>query len=189
MDLCDQIFKAVDVSDFAALDRLFAMQTNEIYNPLFGIKHACNRQNLDAVRHILPYATKIFLNEKSPQDSNAIETMDPSPSAAFFEFMEFWVVPTKNLELFKIFVPLMLSNINLPANSQQCADILITCYNNAQLDMIDCILPFLNDLSGFKRSLEPDIGEFCEQRKAQIQRDTIMKEMDGNPPSYAQRKM
>lgn len=70
---------------------------------------------------------KFFLNEKSPQDFNAIETMDPSPSAAFFELMSFWVVPTKNLELFKIFVPLMLSNINLPANSQQCADILITC--------------------------------------------------------------
>ena len=189
MDLCDQIFKAVDVSDFAALDRLFAMQTNEIYNPLFGIQHACNRQNLDAVRHILPYATKIFLNEKSPQDSNAIETMDPSPSAAFFEFMEFWVVPKNNLELFKIFVPLMLSNINLPANSQQCADILITCYNNAQLDMIDCVLPFMSDLSGFQKSYAPHIGEFFEQRKAQYQHDTIMKEMNGNPPSYAQRKM
>lgn len=188
MDLCDQIFKAVDASDFAALDRLFAMQTNEIYNPLFGIQHACNRQNLDAVRHILPYATQILLNKKPPQDPT-MGTMDPSPSAAFFELMSSWVVPRKNLELFKIFVPLMLSNINLPANSQQCADILITCYNNGQLDMIDCILPFMNDLSGFKRSLEPDIGAFCGQRKAQIQRDAIMREMDGSSPSYTQRKM
>ena len=185
MDLCDQIFKAVDVSDFAALDRLFAMQTNEIYNPLFGIKHACNRQNLDAVRHILPYATKIFLNEKSPQDFNAIETTDPSPSAAFFELMSFWVVPTKNLELFKIFVPLMLHNIN----SEECADILIDCYERDQVELIDCVLPFISDLSGFQKSYAPHIGEFFEQRKAQYQHDTIMKEMDGNPPSYTQRKM
>lgn len=55
--------------------------------------------------------------------------------------------------------------------------------------MIDCVLPFVDDLSGFQRPYAPHIGEFFAHRKAQYQHNSIMREIDGNHPTYAPRKI
>lgn len=186
MDLHDQIFTAVDANDFAALDSLLSALTSNRYHTLFAIQHACDQQNLDAVRHILPYATQFFFEGKGPRDPNVIGTMDLSPYDTFFELLHDRVIPTNNLELFTLFVPLMLHNIN----SAECAGVLIDCYESDQLELIDCVLPFMDDLSGFHGPYASHIGEFFEQRKAQYQHDTITQQVDKyTKSSNAQRKM
>lgn len=149
------------------------------------MQHACDQQNVEAARHILPYATAFFFEGKGPRDPNGIHSMDLQPYDTFFELIHERVRPTNNVELFKIFVPVMLHNIN----SHECADILIDCYETDQLELVDCVLPLLDDLSGFERSYASHIREFFEHRKAQYQHDTISNEIEVNNFSNTQRKM
>lgn len=188
MDFREQLFMAVDNNDVNKVDEMLASITPkdpDFIDVLFAMQRACEQQNLQVVDQLLPYATEFFFEGKGPRDPSGISTLALTPYDTFFELLQDWVLPSNNIELFKIFVPIMLHNIN----SEECADILIDCYERDQVELIDCVLPFLNDLSGFQKSYAPHIGEFFEQRKAQYQHDTIMREMNGNPPSYAQRKM
>lgn len=188
MDLRTQIFTAVDNNNLNTIDELFSSiptQDFDFMNALFAIQRACDQQNLEAVRSLLPYATTFFFEGKGPRNPHTIRTMEFKPYDTFFELIDERVRPTNNVELFKIFVPLILHNIN----SYECADILIDCYEADQLELVDCVLPLLNDLSGFQRSYAPHIHEFFEQQKAKYQHDAISNEIEANHSSSAQRKM
>ncbi len=176
MDLRTQIFTAVDNNDLNTIDELFSSiptQDFDFINVFFAIQRACDQQNLEAVRSLLPYATEFFFEGQGPRDPNVIRTMELKPYDTFFELLHLRVIPSNNTKLFDIFVPLILNNIN----AYERANILVQCYNNDRLKFVDCVLPRLDDLSGFEYH-KPTIKEFFEHRKAKYQKDTIMGQID-----------
>lgn len=176
MDFREHLFTAVDNSDLGEIDHLFSAidpKSFEFMSALFAIQRACDQQNLEAVRSLLPYATEFFFEGQGPRDPNVIRTMELKPYDTFFELLHLRVIPSNNTKLFDVFVPLILNNIN----AYERANILVQCYNNDRLKFVDCVLPRVEDLSGFEYH-KPTIKEFFEHRKAKYQKDTIMGQID-----------
>lgn len=126
MNFREQLFMAVDNTDLNKIDEIFSsiyLEDPNCMNALFAMQRACEQQNLEVVRHLLPHATEFFFEGKGPRDPHDIGVSVLTTYDTFFELIHDRVIPTNNIELFTVFAPLMLHNIN----SQECAGILIDC--------------------------------------------------------------
>lgn len=177
MDFREQLFTAVDNSDLGGIDHLFSAidpKSFEFMSAFFAMQRACRQQNLEVVRQLLPYATEFFFEGKGPRDPFARRTMEVKPYDTFFELLNGFVLPTQNIQLFEIFVPLILNNIH----SRERANLLVQYHKKGYSAEIDCVLPFVDDMSIFDHA-PAEIKAFFEQRKAEYQKDVLLGHIDG----------
>lgn len=177
MDFREQLFTAVDNTDLNKIDDLFSSNKQEdptFMEALFVMQRACRQQNLEVVRHLLPYATEFFFEGKGPRDPFVRRTMEVKPYDTFFELLNGFVLPTQNIQLFEIFVTLILNNIH----SRERANLLVQYHKKGHSAEIDCVLPFVDDMSIFDHA-PAEIKAFFEQRKAEYQKDVLLGHIDG----------
>ncbi len=164
-----QVFDAITNNTVAQLQHLLEHNTaHDSLHAALGLRKACEINNLECAQILLPYATKFFNRPKIAPDLECGESMSLHPGQMLYQLIHDTVVPSNSVPMFELFKDVLISERHL----HQCPIILLQCLKLNHMDLIDCLLPFVDDLSilaGYK----PHAYAFFEERKALYQNQRL----------------
>lgn len=180
-----QMREAINTNDTTALQHL--LNNHEATNPLvaaLGLRTACEAKNLACVEILIPYAAEYFNQPGIPADPQNGKSMLHTPADMLYQLIFDTVVPSNNVELFELFTDLLFRDNHV----RQCQVVLVQCFDFDCVDLIDCLLPFVDDLSAVAQ-YKPQAYAFFEERKAVYQNQRLMQEVKRTSVSSISRKI
>lgn len=169
MTFRQQIFDAITNSTVEKLQHL--LENNTFDNALdaaLGLRKACEANNIECVNILLPYATEYFNQPDIPADPARGKSMSLTPCDVLYQLMYDTVVPSNNIQMFGLFTDLLTSEKHM----RQCPVILVQCFDLEHVDLIDCLLPLVENLSAVAQ-YKPQAYAFFEERKALYQNQRL----------------
>lgn len=136
-----------------------------------ALRKACETQHLACVEALLPYTTEFFNQPPPPREPH--QSMTFTPCDMLYQLMHDTVVPSNNVVMFTLFKDLLTNEHHM----RQCPVILVQCFLLGHVDLIDCLLPFVDDLSAAAQ-YKPQAYAFFEERKAVYQSQRLIREVD-----------
>lgn len=163
-----QIFDAINNNSVAQLQDVLENNTGvTLVAAVLGLRKACEEQNLECVELLIPYASKFFNQPYTSANNTFGQTMSLSPCDMLYQLMYDTVVPSNNAPMFELFTDLLVNE-----HMRQCQVILVQCFELGHVDLVDCLLPFLDDLSAVAQ-YKPQAYSFFEERKAVYQNQKL----------------
>lgn len=175
----DQLIAAVNNNDVDAVHNI--VEDCNIIGVTLALRKACENQHLACVEALIPYTADFFNQPRTPREHH--QSMTFTPCDFLYDLMHDTVVPSNNLPLFGLFKDLLISQ-----HMRQCPVILVRCFELGHVDLIDCLLPFVEDLSAVAQ-YKPQAYTFFEERKALHQNERLHQELDKTPKSSIARKI
>ena len=172
----DQLIAAVNNNDVDAVHNVV-----KDCNPVgvtIALRKACEIKHLACVEALIPYTADFFNQARTPLQPH--QSMTFTPCDFLYNLMHDTVVASNNLPLFSLFKDLLIGQ-----HMRQCPVILVRCFELGHVDLIDCLLPFVEDLSAVAQ-YKPQAYAFFEERKAVYQNRRLMAELGDTPLSYQQ---
>lgn len=184
MTFRQQIFKAINTRNIDALQHLLASEG--LNNPIIvvlALRQVCESKSIEYVKALLPYTADYFKQPSFPEDPATGKSMSLKPCEMLYQLLYDTVVPSNNAQMFGLFKNLLTSE-----HMRQCPVILVQCFELGHVDLIDCLLPFVDDLSAVAR-YKPQAYAFFEERKNIYQNHLLMNEISNAPMVSVARKI
>ena len=108
---------------------------------ILALRKACEKQHLACVEALISYTTEFFNQPRKPLEPH--QSMTFTPCDMLYQLMHDTVVPSNNAVMFALFKDLLTNEHHM----RQCPVILVQCFLLGHVDLIDCLLPFVKDLS------------------------------------------
>lgn len=132
---------------------------------VLALRKACDNKHLACVEALIPYTANFFNQPRAPLEPR--QSMTLTPCDFLYDLMHDTVVPSNNLPLFALFKDLLIGQ-----HMRQCPVILVQCFELGHVDLIDSLLPFVEDLSAVAQ-YKPQAYAFFEERKAVYQNQKL----------------
>lgn len=175
----DQLIAAVNNNDVDAVRNI--VEDCNIIGVTLALRKACEIKHLACVEALIPYTADFFNQARTPLEPH--QSMTFIPCDFLYDLMHDTIVPSNNLLLFGLFKDLLINQ-----HMRQCPVILVQCFELGHVDLIDCLLPFVEDLSAVAQ-YKPQAYAFFEERKAVYQNQRLRQELDNAPKSSSVRKI
>lgn len=180
-----QMREAINTNDAEALQHL--LNNHEASNPLvaaLALRTACEAKNIACVEILMPYAVEYFNQPEILSDPKNGKSMSHTPADMLYQLIFDTVVPSNNVKLFELFKNLLLSEKHL----RQCQVVLVQCFELKHVDLIDCLLPFVDNLSAVAQ-YKPQAYAFFEERKAVYQNQKLTAVVGHTSHTHSGRKI
>lgn len=169
MTFRQQIFNAIRNNSVEQLQYVLEHTTAEnSVEAMLGLRKACEAKNVKCAKLLLPYAAEFFNRPNISPDLECGKSMSLHPGEILYQLIHDTVVSSNSVPMFELFKDVLISERHL----HQCPIILLQCLKLNHMDLIDCLLPFVDDLSilaGYK----PHAYAFFEERKALYQNQRL----------------
>ena len=178
-----EIFDAITNNTVAQLQHVLENNTSgSSVVAVLGLRKACEAQNLECVELLIPYAATFFNQSYTSVNHERGQSMSLSPCDMLYQLMYDTVIPSNNAPMFELFTNLLVSE-----HMRQCPVILVQCFDLGHVDLIDRLLPFVDDLSAVAH-YKPQAYSFFEERKALYQNQRLSHAVeDTRAPSIARK--
>lgn len=178
-----QIFDAIANNTVGQLEDALKHNTSgNLVAAVLGLRKACEAQNLECVELLIPHAAKFFNQPYTSANNTFGQSMSLSPCDMLYQLMNDTVIPSNNAPMFELFTDLLVNE-----HMRQCPVILVQCFELGHVDLVDCLLPFVDDLSTVAQ-YKPQAYSFFEERKAFYQNQRLSHAVgDTHAPSIARK--